>query len=60
MTVGNASSPVASMSAGYGQWLAHIMLQRKSMQGQEHNVAELLKAMPSPESHLGKNIDVRL
>ena len=60
MTIGNASSPVASTSAGYGQWLAQLMLQRKSMQGQEQNVAALLKSMPSPEGHLGKNIDVRL
>lgn len=60
MTIGNASGPVASTGAGYGQWLAQLMLQRKSMEGQAQGMAELLKAMPSPESHLGQRIDIRL
>jgi hypothetical protein len=60
MTIGNTSAPVASTGAGYGQWLAQLMLQRKAMEGQAQNMAELLKAMPSPESHLGQQIDIRL
>ena len=60
MTIGKPSGPVASMDAGYGQWLAQLMLQRKAMEGQQQNMAELLKAMPSPESHLGQRIDVRV
>ncbi len=60
MTVQNPAGPVASMSGGYGQWLAQLMLQKKSMDGQQQAVADLLKAMPSPEPHLGQNIDIRL
>lgn len=60
MTVGHSSGTVAAQGGDYGQWLVQLVLQKKSMDGQSQAVAELLRAMPSPESHLGKSIDIRV
>ncbi len=60
MTIQNPTGPVASAGGDYGLWLAQLMLQKKSMDGQQQAVSELLKAMPSPEPHLGQRIDIRL
>lgn len=60
MTVQNPSGPVASAGGNYGQWLAQLVLQKKSMDGQQQAVSDLLASLPSPGPHLGQHIDVRL
>ncbi len=59
MTVQNTNI-VAANNGNYGQWLAQIMLQKKSMEGQHQAFGELLKGLPNPESHLGQHVDVRI
>ncbi len=60
MTVQGASGAVAANSGDYGMWLAQLMLQKKSMDGQTQAVAQILDALPSPEPNLGRSIDIRV
>ena len=60
MTVQNSAGGVAANSGEYGMWLAQLMLQKKSMDGQSEAVAQLLESLPSPNANVGRNFDVRV
>jgi len=60
MTVQNGTAGTVANSGEYGLWLAQLMLQKKSMDGQTLAVARLLESLPSPEAGVGRNIDIRV